>query len=398
MKIKRSIFKELTAQIDEPKISVLVGPRQVGKTFLLRELEAEAKRRGLSTGYFDLEIPADLLSLGATDKEQFDVLTSSGDVVFVDELYRLKNISHIFKAIFDSRKKRPKIFASGSSALELHTHLKESMAGRVVFNRIFPLTLCELRQQAGFRHERALVSGGMPGLVNLRSEADAPGELQSIVATYINRDIKGLVREENVRAFNQMMYLIAERQSSLVVAANLANEIGMSKPTVEKYLEILSQTYVCHTVPSYARNLGNELKKSRKQFLFDIGIRNSLVKDFRPVGERKDAGALKESFVALSLVRQLKANMELRFWRTKQGHEVDFVVVKNRVPHPIEVKSDIKKAEIPDGLKRFLEAYEDAAHPIVFNDSLTDETRYKGRAVRFMLWTDAEEIEFMRRP
>lgn len=397
VKIKRNILQDLIAQLDEPKISVLVGPRQVGKTFLLRELEAVAKKKGLTTRYFDLEIPDDLLSLGTTDKEQFDVLRSSGEVIFIDELYRLKNISHIFKALVDSRKRKPKIFASGSSALELHTHLKESMAGRVVFNRIFPLSLSELRQQHGYRDEDALVRGGMPGLVNLAKDEDVPQELQGIVATYINRDIKGLVREENVRAFNHLMYLLAERQGSIIVAANLATEIGLSKPSVEKYFEILSQTYVCSMVPSYARNLGNELKKSRKVFLFDVGIRNSLVKDFRSLRERNDGGFLRESFVALHLLRQLKANMELRFWRTKQGHEVDFIVVKNRVPYPIEVKSDIKTAEIPDGLIRFMEAYPDAPQGIVFNDRLHDEVSFQGRRVRFLPWVNVEEIDFMRK-
>jgi len=395
MKIKRNIFNTLVEQFGEPKISVLVGPRQVGKTFLLRELEEHAKKRGLKTRYFDLEIPDDLLSLGKTDKEQFDVLTSSGDAVFIDELYRLKNISHVFKAIFDSNKKKPKIFTSGSSAMELHTHLKESMAGRVIFNRIFPLTLSELNQQHDYREEDVIVSGGMPGLVNLKKSGDIPNELQSIVATYINRDIKGLVREENVRAFNHLMYLLAEQQGSVVVSANMAGEVGMSKPTIENYLEILSQTYVCHAVPSYARNLGNELKKSRKQFLFDIGMRNSLVKDFRPIGKRKDAGFLKESFVALNIIRQLKPNMELRFWRTKQGHEVDFIVVKNRVPYPIEVKSDIAKMEIPDGLKKFLIAYKDAPQAIVYNDRLTGNVEFDGRVVHFLRWTESETIDFM---
>ncbi len=385
------------AQFDDPKISVLVGPRQVGKTFLLRELETEARRRGLKTRYLNLEVPDDLLALGATDKEQFDVLTSSGDVVFVDELYLLKNISHIFKAIFDSRKKRIKIFASGSSAMEMHTHLKESLAGRILFNRIYPLSLTELEQQPRYQKEQALVAGGMPGLVNLKSNEDIPNELQTIVATYVNRDIKGLVREENVRAFNQLMYLLAEQQGSIIVSSNLAGEIGMSKPTVERYLEILSQTYVCHMVPSYARNLGNELKKSRKHFLFDMGIRNSLVKDFQPLAERGDAGFLKESFVALNIVRQLKANMELRFWRTKRGDEVDFIVVKNRVPYPIEVKSGLKRAVVPEGLKKFLQAYQDAPEAIVFNDNVEEMVTCDGRSVRFLPWAGAAAIDFMQR-
>ena len=395
MKIKRLIFNRLSKQIVEPKISILIGPRQVGKTFLLRELETEARKRGYKTSYFDLEQPHDLLSFGPTEKEQFDTLVSSGDIIFIDEMHLLKNISHIFKAIYDGKHK-VKIFASGSSALEMHKHLKESMAGRVVMNRIFPLTIEELRQIEDFADEDALVTGGMPGLVNCFDLENRINELQSIVSLYISKDIKSLLREENIRAFNHMMYLIAENQGSVVVAANLANEIGLSKPTVEKYLEILSQTYVCHTLNSYAKNLSNELKKSKKYYLFDLGVRNSLLKDFGAAQNRSDAGFLKESFVALSIMKQLKPNMEVRFWRTKRGDEVDFVLIKNRIPFAVEVKSTLSEPVVPSSLKKFLNNYPEAGGAIVFNNNLNKSIEYSGRKVDFLPWTHAERIEFLQ--
>ncbi|MBM4387122.1 MAG: ATP-binding protein [Deltaproteobacteria bacterium] len=396
MKIKRPIFKELLRQIAEPKISILVGPRQVGKTFLLRELEREARKRNLKTRYFDLEQPADMLSFGSTEKDHFDAIVSGNDIVFVDEMHLLKNISHIFKAVYDSGRS-VKIFATGSSALGLHKHLKESMAGRIIMNRIFPLTAAELRQKSDFDDEDILVTGGMPGLTNCGNLGEKILELQGMVSTYIQKDIKSLIKEENIRAFNHLMYLLADKQGSVVATSGLAGEIGLSKPSVENYLEILSQTYVCYQICSYAKNLGNELRKSKKYYLFDLGIRNCLIRDFGGVAKRRDSGCLKESFVCLNIVSRLKPNMELRFWRTKQGDEVDFIILKNRIPFPVEAKSEMKKPEIPKGVRKFLENYPDSPEAIVFNDSLTDEVIYSGRPVKFLKWTSAcESMDYLR--
>lgn len=395
MIIKRSIFNKLADQIHHPKVSILIGPRQVGKTFLLKELEVRAKELGLKTRYFDLEQPEDLLSLGATEKEQFEVLTSSGECIFVDELHFLKNISHLFKAVYDGKRK-VKIFASGSSALSMHRHLKESMAGRLIMNRIFPLSLTELSQIHSFEPESVLRYGALPGLIHCADEEEKIQELQTMVATYISKDIKSLVKEENIRAFNHLIALLAENQGSVTVVANLANEIGLSKPAIERYLEILSQTYVCYPVLSFSRNAGNELKKSKKFYLYDIGIRNSLVKNFARLETRADSGVLKESFVLNSIVRQLKANMEVRFWRTKQGDEIDFILLKNRVPFPVEVKSALGRVEIPKSLKVFLDRYAEAPGAIVYNDHLEETVRYGSRSIQFQRWPSADLIPFLQ--
>lgn len=394
MKIKRSIFNELCGQIENQKVSILIGPRQVGKTFLMKALKTQVEKLGKTCRYFDLEQPDDILSFGKTEKEHFDLLVKY-DVVFIDEFHLLKNLSKIFKAIHDSDS-QTKIFASGSSALEMHKHLKESMAGRVVFNRIFSLSLQEQLQIKKFHKDEALVFGGLPGLIHCQNAEEKIYELQNMVATYIQKDIKALIKEENIRAFNHLLALLAEHQGSVVTSANLSREIGLSKPTVENYLEILSKTYVCHALCSFSKNLSNELKKSKKYYLYDLGIRNSLLKDFRKTDSRPDAGVLKESFVFLSFLKQIKPNMEIRFWRTKQGHEVDFILVKNRIPFPIEVKSKLNQPEIPKPLKMFLDKYPDAPGAVVFNDSLNETIEYSARDVQFLSWDHVENLSFLK--
>lgn len=395
MRIKRIIFNDLQEQFSDHKVSILVGPRQVGKTYLLKELQQSLEAKGHKTRYFDLEQPNDLLALGKSEQEQFNVLTQSGRVVFVDEFHLLKNISKLFKAIHDSPHK-VKIYASGSSALEMHKHLKESMAGRVLFNRIFPLTLAELKQDKKYKVDSVLNYGGLPGLLHCKDKNDMMIELQNMVATYIQKDIKSLIKEENIRAFNLLIALLSEYQGSVVVSASLSKEIGLSKPTIEKYLEILSKTYVCHCLPSFAKNLSNELKKSKKYYLYDLGIRNSIVKDFRNIQERPDAGVLKESFVLLSIIKQIQPNMDVRFWRTKHGQEIDFVILKNKIPFPIEVKSKMLKPEIPKAVKIFLDNYTNAPGAIIYNDDLRETVEYKNKPVIFQSWTSAEDILFMK--
>jgi len=395
MKIKRRYFNKLYAELKEPHISILLGARQVGKTTLLQDLCAKAAKEGFKTRYFDLESSDDLLELSGNNRSIVKTLTDSGKVIFIDEFHYLKNASKIFKEIYDSRK-MIKIYASGSSSLEIHRHLKESLAGRFRTTMIFPLTRNELGRVFDNNLDVFFRWGGMPGLLHRSSDEDKIDLLKNIVSTYITKDIKAIIKEENVRAFNQMIYMIAQNQGSLAVMSNIANETGISQSTVADYLEIMSQTYVSHQVHSYSTNLANELKKSKKCYLFDIGIRNSVLKDFRNPNEREDKGLLNETFVFLNMIPQLLPNMEIRFWRTKRGDEVDFILIKNRVPVPIEVKSKLKDFSIPTGMKAFLRAYPKAPFGIVFNETQKGSGELDGRTVYFQKLEESEDIEYLQ--
>ncbi|MBI1883562.1 MAG: ATP-binding protein [Chlamydiae bacterium] len=307
MNVNRFALKELCLDLSRPEITFLVGARQVGKTYLMKEVEAFARSQGKKTVYFNLEIPSDLLKFAGSEEDIFKTLTTSAEVVFLDEFHYLKNASHFLKAVYDSHL-GVKIFASGSSSLELHNHL-----------------LC----------------------------------------------------------------LLAENQGSLVSVWNLASEVGLTAKTIEKYLMILEQTYVCYSCTSFSTNLGNELKKSRKYYFYDLGIRNVILKDFEyDIRQRRDKGALYESLVFLELLQKISPNTSLHFWRTKQKSEVDFVKVVNRKPIPIEVKSSLSGCAIPSGMNDFLNRYPHTKEGVVVNESYKGEVKHGSAVIRFIPWKE----------
>ncbi|PJA12576.1 MAG: hypothetical protein COX66_17050 [Elusimicrobia bacterium CG_4_10_14_0_2_um_filter_63_34] len=379
--VSRSVYPSLLAELDRPEVSILLGPRQVGKTHLLGALRLAASERGLRTHAYNLEIPHDLIAFNKPPEAVFDLLTRDVDAVFIDEFHYLANASRIFKAVYDSGR-RVKIYASGSSALEMHKHLKESLAGRRLVTRIAPLN-CDEARAGGIGLDALLRWGGLPGLLRETDSAAKERLLADIVETYIQKDVKSLVREENIRAFNHLLLLLAESQGSLISENSLAKEVGLTARTINQHLSILEKTYVCRILPSYARGLAGELKKSKKAYLFDLGVRNAMLRDFSAPDARADRGALRETFAFLEIDRRLRPNMELRFWRDVTGREVDFVVLKDRRPLPVEVKSSLVRPETPPAVRTFLKAYRDAPEAIVLCDGFEGDGEAEGRPVRF---------------
>jgi hypothetical protein len=326
------------------------------------------------------------------------MLTTNIDVIFIDEFHYLPNASKLFKAIYDSGIK-VKIFASGSSSIEIHRHLKESLAGRRLVTRLMPLSFAEYIQLGSDTPElllNYLDFGGLPGLITQASDNDRIRLLNEIFETYIQKDIKSLIKEENIRAFNMLIYLLAERQGSVVSVAGLAADIGLTQRTIEHHISLLEQTYVLYPMSSYARNIGNELKKSRKFYFYDTGVRNTILRDFSPVSKRADGGALYESFVAIQMIGRLKPNMELKFWRTKAGHEIDFVVLKDRKPFLIEVKSTLTAPVIPPAMKIFIKHYPETQGALVLSQDFDSDMDYMGKKIMFRKTLSFEDEDFLR--
>lgn len=387
MMIKRNILKQLQQELTQPEIVILLGPRQVGKTTLLKMLQDFCRKNGQKTAFFDLEQPSVSAEFNRSDKEITRMITEAGDVVFIDEFQYVSNISKIFKSVFDTGRKI-KIVCSGSSSLEIHKHLKESLAGRRFLYRIYPLAYSEIAGTLkDYPLEKYLAFGGMPGLTQTDSVERKQQILNELLGSYILKDIRSLVKEENIRAFNHLLYLLAENQGSTISVNSLANEVGMSSKAISHYLDILEQTYVNYRVSSYSKNLGNELKKSYKTYFYDIGVRNVLLKDFSGA-QRKDYGAILESFVFLKLQTMLQPNMEIKFWRTKDGAEVDFILVKDRRPIPVEVKANIELSEIPSGLKRFLARYPDVRSAYIVNGQTRGKIEWNKCVIEYITFEE----------
>lgn len=394
MLVNRIILNKLQYELTQPEILLLLGLRQCGKTTLLKMLEDFAAKKGRKTAFLDMEQPQVLAEFNRPEAEIIKKITEAGEIVFIDEFQYVANISKIFKAIFDSGK-RIKIVCSGSSSLEIHKHLKESLAGRRFLYRIYPLTFSEIKDSfRDYEFEQYLRFGGMPALIHADTDERKQQILNELLGSYILKDVKSLVREENIRAFNHLLYLLAENQGATVSTNSLANEVGMSAKTINHYLDILEQTYVNYRIYSYSQNIGNELKKSYKTYLYDVGIRNILLKDFSG-WDRKDIGVVLESYVFLKLRTLLAPNMEIKFWRTKDGNEVDFILLKDRKPIPIEVKATIAASEIPSGLKRFVARYPDVKSAYVINGSRNETVTRDNCRIHYLTFEQFEKgVEF----
>ena len=310
--------------------------------------------------YYDFEQPADLRKFTGNDEDIHELLLNSGKTVFIDEFHYLKNAGKIFKGIYDLGKRNPKkqikIFASGSSAIEMHKHIKESMAGRVHKYQLMPLSLEEY-SSIDLDKENYFIYGGLPETYQYDGE-ERESYLNGILETYIQKDIKSLVKEENISSFNKLIYMLAASQGQVVSVSNLANDLSVSAQTVQSYLDTLEQTYTLYPLKSFSNNLSNELKKSRKYYLYDLGIRNALIKDFSKLNERKDLGCIMESYVYHYLLFIAnKANTDIFFWRTSKGNEVDFVWKKNQKLIPIEVKNKYEVSNLSKGMETFMRYY-----------------------------------------
>jgi len=395
MKIKRDCFNSLLNQADKPYISVLIGPRQVGKSFLLEELDIAFRKKKKSTVFYNLEFPDDLMAFSQPEPDIIKMLVDGPDIIFIDEFHYLKNATKIFKSVYD-KKAGKKIFVSGSSSIEMHKHLKESLAGRFRVTHIGPLSLAEQMSRKKYDSNEYLVMGGLPGLLHEKTFDDKTALLKNIVQTYLLKDIKGLIKEENIRTFNHLLYHIAQNQGAVSTVAGFAREVRLSEPAVNHHLDIMEQTRVVFGLMSYSANLSNEIKKSRKYYLYDLGIRNSILNDFSQISQRSDRGELLESFVFLAMNNSLKPNMELRFWRTRKGDEVDFIVLKNRVPYPVEVKYSLVRCEVPPGMKKFMSVYKNVPEGFVVSMDFNGTTKFEDRTVNFVSWKNLGELELFR--
>lgn len=407
--IVRKEMKRLIGQRESRSVSIVIGARQVGKSTLLNMLRGSLPE---PSDLFNLENP---LHLSMFNEGYVSFLRNiRAKVICIDEFQYCKDISSVFKAVYDLNPEL-KIFATGSSSLEIQSHLKESLAGRKAETVLYPLSygewlsgaesaasgvaplrddlelgkatpVDELSSHAG-SVRRFVRYGALPGLAGLSGSGDEDLEkreyLFGIYQTYIARDIKAFLRDESVLAFNKALSWLALRNGSQLNKSNLSAVAGISSRQVERFLDVLSGTFVMSLLPPFSDNRGKELTKTPKFFFYDQGVVNSIIQDFRPLESRMDAGSIREQFVFWELKKHMDVRFSLYYWRTLEGREVDFILVKDRALLPVEVKSSWNPPTVPSGLAAFLSRYPETRAAVVLYEGAERRMRFGNTDVFF---------------
>jgi len=405
--IKRKLLKELRDHLSKKEISLIIGPRQSGKTTLMFFLKNYLEKKGKKTLFLNLDIESDRQFFASQttliDKIQLE-LGYQGGFVFLDEIQRKENAGLFLKGIYDMGLPY-KLIVSGSGSIELKEKIHESLIGR---KRIFELKTLSFEEfinhktnyqyenkfeefltidkiQAQRLLEQYLKFGGYPKVVLAETLLEKERTIDEIYRSYLERDIAllGVVKTE---AFSNLIKIIASQSGSLTNFSELSSTLGISVQTVKNYLWYAEKTFIIKKVAPYFKNIRKEITKSPTYYFTDLCLRNFALNLFgQEITNRQDAGLLFQNFVFLNLWENLKlGNAQIRFWRTKEGAEVDFVVdfVKEQIP--IEVKfGKLKKTKISRSFRSFLNKYQ-PQKALIINLELKAEERV-GRTKIFFI-------------
>jgi predicted AAA+ superfamily ATPase len=399
--IPRKDLDKLVRQADNHSASIIIGARQVGKSTLLGMIRDSLAR---PSEMFNLENPLHL-ALFNEGYTSF-IRTVRTNTIFIDEFQYCKDISSVFKAVYDLNP-QVKIYATDSSSMEIQTHLKESLAGRKLETILYPLSYGEWLSKESSR-ERPLLSsditevtgpdeleahrkglgeflryGALPGLLALSDDLEKREYLFGIYQTYIAKDIKAFLKEESVLSFNKAITWLALHNGAQLNKSTLSAVAGISSRQIDRYLDVLVGTFVLALLPPLTNNRGKELTKTPKFYLYDQGIVNSIIQDFRSIDLRPDAGMLREQFVFWELKKSIDIRFSLHYWRTTDGKEVDFVLRKDQELFPIEVESSWNPPALPTGLRQFLTFYPETRKAVVLYDGPERTSRHGPCVVHF---------------
>jgi len=372
--VPRHLIDTVRSKLFKGKTIIVLGPRQVGKTTLLETLRAASDDSCL---LLDCDEPDTRKSLTGVSSTELKALFGNHRIVMIDEAQRVHDIGLTLKLAHD-KLKETQIVVTGSSALELSNEVNEPLTGRKLEYIMFPLSLGELDKHHGRTEEsrlieRRLVFGTYPDVVNSPGEeADA---LKYLTSAYLYKDIFNFQEVRRPELIEKLLEALALQIGSEVSYNELAQTIGADPVTVERYLGLLERSFVVFRLRSFSRNMRNELKKSRKVYFYDNGIRNALLSDFTPIDLRTDKGALWENFLVSERMKFISYNAihcNRYFWRTHQQQEIDYLEERGGELHAFEFKwSADKKPRLP---KSFSEAYPKHSFTVVNRDNYRDFT------------------------
>ena len=389
--IVRKILSKILKEIDSAEILFLLGTRQVGKTTLSKLIAQESHFENIYFFDFEDKEYRELFNSVSVKKlEQIFKLEAINvgqkNLIIFDEIQLLDDPSNMLKLIHDHFKTL-KVIATGSSSLQIKAKFSDSLAGRKRVYKIEPLDFDEfllfkkeeklLRLRKMFQEEsdkrsmvpivksqttrflelfeEYLVYGGYPEVVLLESREDKIVKLDSIASSYIQKDIKDLANIENIDGYNRLIQYLSINIGNMINLSSVSTAIGLSLPTVKKYINLLQDTFIVDELRPFFRNKNKEISKNGKIFFKDIGVRNLQIKNFNMLSYRTDTGELYENYVFNQLDTQ-NILSSLYMYRTQSKTEIDFVKIKESIASLYEVKSG-SNHKIPKAIVEFEKRY-----------------------------------------
>ena len=368
--IQRALEQVIAGKLFQGKAIVLIGARQVGKTTLFSALVQARQEAVLQLNCDEPEVRE---LLARTNLQVLRSLIADYSIVVIDEAQRIPQIGLALKLIVDNFPK-VQLLVTGSSSFELQNNLNEPLTGRKYEYFLYPISVAELRAQFGLLAlkqtlESRLIYGSYPDIIN------HPGEekelLMNISGSYLYKDVLALNEVRRPVLLEKLLVALSLQVGSEVSYNELAQTIGTDNKTVEKYIDLLEKCFVVFRLSAFNRNLRTELKKGKKVYFYDNGIRNAVIQNFAPLPLRQDVGSLWENYF---VSERMKANhyagryAKSFFWRTVQQQEIDYIEEEDGQFRAFEMKWNPKKqlrAGVPAAFRN--------AYPVVESHVVTPE-------------------------
>lgn len=367
--IARVLENSIMAHLSSGKAIILIGPRQVGKTTLLGNLAQSIDKRVLM---INCDEPDMRSMLQNKTSSELKALIGNHNVVIIDEAQRVKNIGISLKLIIEQIK-NVQLIVSGSSVLELANEINEPLTGRKWEYILYPLSFQEMSSHTSLLEEKRLLANRMiygmyPDVIN------HPGKekeiLKNLTDSYLYKDLFSFRDVRKPEVIEKILQALSLQIGSEVSYNEIADLVKSDPMTVTRYIDLLEKTMVVYRLPSFSRNLRNELKKSRKIYFYDNGVRNAIIANFQPLDLRKDAGALWENFIISERYKFTQYNSiwcNRFFWRTKQQQEIDYIEDRDGKLYAFEFKWKSTKNAKPS--LTFTKAYPENEFSIITPDN-----------------------------
>jgi predicted AAA+ superfamily ATPase len=356
--IHRNIEKKIKEGLFKGKLIIVYGARRVGKTTLAKKILADYSD---NSQYFDCETLAVERGLSELDPDKIKTFFGNRKLVVLDEAQNIPDIGRILKIMVDTYPEI-QIIATGSSSFDLAQKISEPMTGRTYTFVLYPLSLAEIKEYKDMffvesKLENILRFGSYPMIFDLGEDAIRV-ELEEVVSKYLYKDVLRFEGLGKSAVIKNLLRLLALQLGSEVSYNELATQLGIGRLTVQKYIDILQQSFVVFRLEAFARNRRKEISKSVKIYFYDLGVRNTLIENYNRMEVRNDAGALWENLCVIERMKTNAANTRFvnsYFWRTYDKKEVDYVEEGGGKITGFEFKWNEKKPYNPP--REFVEGY-----------------------------------------